>query len=185
MAKDPFDYLESLAGESYGGEAVTYLDHALQTAALATEDGASDALVLAALFHDIGHLLPDTVSNATAQERGHATLGARFLGRFFAEEVTEPVRLHVLAKRCLARQDSYRASLSEESERSLARQGGVLEEWEAEGFLALPWAQEAITLRRWCDQAKKVGHPVAPLETYRAVAERLRRSRPVLNVEES
>ena len=185
MAKDPFDYLESLAGESYGGEAVTHLDHALQTAALAVEDGANDALVLASLFHDIGHLLPDTVSNATSHERGHATLGARFLGRFFGEEVTEPVRLHVLAKRYLARDDTYRSTLSAESERSLIAHGGVLESWEAEGFLGLPWAQEAIELRRWCDQAKKLDHRVPGLERYRERSASLIRSKPALNVEES
>ncbi len=184
MAKDPFDYLESFAGESYGREAVTQLDHALQTAALAVEEGATDALVLAALFHDIGHLLPETVSNATAHERGHATLGARFLGRFFPEEVTEPVRLHVLAKRYLARVDTYRSTLSEESERSLARQGGVLESWEAEGFLGLPWSQEAVELRGWCDRAKRIGHRVPPLDTYREISARLIRIKPALNVEE-
>ena len=183
MAKDPFEYLESLSGQAYGGEPVTQLEHALQTSALASSAGASDALILASLLHDLGHLLPESVSNASPSERGHAVLGARFLGRFYEESVTEPVRLHVMAKRYLARDEAYHDALSDESKESLARQGGVLAPWEAEGFLGLPWAQDALALRGWCDQAKTKGRQVPLLEAYVPLEETLRRPTPQLNVE--
>jgi len=185
LAKDPFEYLKSFSGQAYGGESVTQLEHALQTSALASAAGASDALILASLLHDIGHLLPESVSNASPSERGHAVLGARFLGRFYEESVTEPVRLHVMAKRYLARDEAYHDELSEESRRSLVRQGGVLAPWEAEGFLGLPWAEEALLLRGWCDQAKIPGRQVPTLANYLPLEQTLRRPIPLLNVDGS
>ena len=43
-------------GSLYGGEGVTQLEHGLQAAFLAEEEGASDELVVASLLHDVGHL---------------------------------------------------------------------------------------------------------------------------------
>ncbi len=178
MAEDPTHWLQTRGPEQYDGEAVTQLAHALQAAALADAAGASDALVIAALLHDIGHLLPASFSNATGADRHHQRLGARYLARFFGPEVFEPVRLHVEAKRMLCRDAAYLSGLSEESQRSLVRQGGVHEDWEAEGFSALPHAEEATRLRHWDDQAKVVGLTVPSLDTYAERIRSLRRARP-------
>ena len=43
----------------YGSEAVSQLEHALQCATLAENNGASKELIIACLLHDLGHLLHD------------------------------------------------------------------------------------------------------------------------------
>ena len=147
--------LIALLGESadfYGDEQVTQLTHALQAAALAERDGAPPSLVAAALLHDIGHLLAKPRDGADDR---HERIGGGLLERLFGPEVAEPVRLHVEAKRFLcATEPGYFAMLSDASVRSLARQGGPFTPEEAERFAQKPFAQEAIRLRRWDEQAK-------------------------------
>ena len=140
-AQDAFDWLARGTGQ-YDREDVTQLEHALQTAALAVEDGATPALVLAALFHDLGHLLVPNAEAASVEGRDlrHERIGAAYLARTFGPAVSEPVRLHVHAKRYLARDPAYRATLSAESTRSLALQGGPMTAFEAHGFLSDPHA---------------------------------------------
>ena len=132
----------------YLGEPVTIGTHMLQAAALAEAAGAGPAHVAAALLHDIGHLLGDSDSR-------HGPAGADWLSRWFGEEVTEPVRLHVSAKRYLcAVEPGYFGLLSDESVRTLARQGGPMTDAEAAAFEALPFAKAAVAVRRWDDEAK-------------------------------
>jgi [1-hydroxy-2-(trimethylamino)ethyl]phosphonate dioxygenase len=72
--------------------------------------------------------------------------------------VTEPVRLHVAAKRYLCAIDPvYAASLSEASKQSLALQGGPLTQDGIAEFVDLRFAQDAVRLRRWDDRAKTPG----------------------------
>lgn len=170
-------------GSNYGHEPVTQLEHALQTATLALNEGAEDELVAAALLHDIGHLLHDLDDDAP--DRGvddrHEVLGQRWLERHFGSGVTEPVRLHVAAKRYLcAVEPAYEAGLSEPSRVSLALQGGVMTREEAAEFIASPHAREAVRLRRWDDEAKVAGLKTPILEEFRpqltAAAEQFARS---------
>ena len=145
------DLLAGSAVDMYGGEAVTQLAHALQAAELAARDAAGEALVCAALLHDVGHLLAKT---ETGDDR-HEQIGAGLLATLFSRDVTEPVRLHVMAKRYLCTvEPDYFATLSRESVRSLALQGGLLSGTEAACFAALPHAEDAVRLRRWDDLAK-------------------------------
>ena len=141
----------------YQGEAVSQMQHALQTAHQAEREGASPALVAAALFHDVGHLFAGLGEDAA--QRGiddvHEDLGAAMLRAVLPPEVAGPVRLHVEAKRCLCATDpAYFAELSDASRLSLELQGGVMSPDEVEAFLAVPFAAEALQLRRWDDQAK-------------------------------
>ena len=132
----------------YLGEPVTIGTHMLQAGALAEAAGAGAALVAAALLHDIGHLRSETDSR-------HGEAGAAWLSQWFGAAVTEPVRLHVPAKRYLcAVETGYFGLLSEESVRTLARQGGPMTPAEAAAFEALPYAGDAVSVRRWDDQAK-------------------------------
>jgi phosphonate degradation associated HDIG domain protein len=144
----------------YGGEAVTQEEHALQCAELALADGAPNTLVAAALLHDIGHLLHDLPVDAP--ERGiddlHEALGGRWLETRFVPAVTEPVRLHVDAKRYLcAMEAEYEAALSEPSRVSLALQGGPFSPNEVAAFEQNPFWQDALRLRRWDDTGKVDG----------------------------
>ena len=163
--------LESGGGSLYFGEAVTQLEHALQTAALAERSGAPDALVVAALLHDIGHLLHG-LDEQTA-DRGidarHEDVGESWLASRFSPAVSEPVRLHVAAKRYLCATDPvYVSGLSEASRQSLTLQGGPMRDSDVHAFERTPWAQDAIRLRRWDDAAKVPGLRVPDVSHYLA-----------------
>ena len=132
----------------YLGEPVTIGTHMLQAAALAEAAGADPAQVAAALLHDVGHLRNETDSR-------HGPAGAEWLSQWFGEEVTEPVRLHVSAKRYLCTAEpGYFELLSDESVRTLEHQGGPMTAAEAAAFEALPFAKAAVAVRRWDDEAK-------------------------------
>lgn len=147
--------VEAIAGlfagpgaRDYMGEPVTIGIHMRQAGALAETTGADGSLVAAALLHDIGHLRNETDSR-------HGDAGAQWLSQWFAAAVTEPVRLHVAAKRYLcATAPGYFDLLSEESVRTLALQGGPMTAEQAAAFEALPFARDAVAVRRWDDEAK-------------------------------
>lgn len=159
---------------AYFGEAVSQTEHALQSAHLAVCAGAGNALVAAALLHDIGHLLhglPESVA-AEGIDGCHETGGADWLERWFGQAVTAPIRLHVAAKRYLCAVDpDYLSGLSPASQRSLELQGGPFPPEEVRRFARLPFAREAIDLRRWDDAAKVPGLVVPGLEYYRSCLE--------------
>jgi len=153
-------------------EAVSQMDHALQTAALARAAGASDEVVLAALLHDVGHLLElrdgGTPDGVVAEDLAHEERGARWLSDLYPGEVTSPIRLHVAAKRYRCAVDpAYEAGLSEGSRRSLARQGGPMGPAEVERFRTDPAHRDAVDLRAWDDAGKVTGHlDVPPWSAY-------------------
>ncbi|MBG9388938.1 phosphonate degradation HD-domain oxygenase [Caenimonas aquaedulcis] len=153
-------------GEQYSGEGVTQLEHALQCALQAQDEGASDELVTAALLHDFGHLLHDMGETPTLRGMDdiHQYRALPFLRGLFGDAVLEPVRLHVDAKRYLCRtRPEYFAALSEDSKRSLALQGGIFDDAQAQAFIAQPGAADAVRLRVWDDLAKTPGLATPPL----------------------
>ncbi len=159
---------------AYHGEAVSQTEHALQSAHLAKTAGAPDALVVAALLHDVGHLIGGEAEDIA--DRGvdgrHEDEGADWLARHFGDAVAGPVRLHVAAKRYLCAVDAeYRARLSPASLRSLALQGGAMAADESARFEADPNHRAALMLRRWDDEAKVPGLAVPGLDRYRALLE--------------
>jgi phosphonate degradation associated HDIG domain protein len=162
-------------------EDVNALEHALQCAHLAELAGAPDALVAAALLHDIGHFdidLGDEVDDR------HEERAAAWLQPVFGAAVAEPVRLHVNAKRCLVSIDAHYAEcLSPASVHSLALQGGAMSHDEVRDFQALPHADDALQLRRWDEAAKMSGRLTPPLAHYLGVlASLLRQDAPRLTV---
>ncbi len=171
---DPVDHLMQIfatAGAArYGGEPVSQLDHALQCAVWARGADADDGLVAAALLHDIGHLTYREPEEAMAEavDDLHENRGAHLLAEWFPPEVTEPVRLHVAAKRYLCVEDpGYFDRLSEGSKRSLELQGGAFSEREAASFIVQPFAEAAVRLRRWDEAAKIPGARTPDLESFR------------------
>ncbi len=155
-------------GETYG-EGVSQLEHALQCAACAERDGAMDALVIAALLHDIGHLIHDLPEDSAEQgiDTQHESLGSAWLSRYFGPDVTEPVRLHVAAKRYLAATDrAYNALLSAASQLSLRLQGGPMTADEIAQFRREPYYRDAIRLRRWDEEGKIAGLPIPGLNHF-------------------
>lgn len=157
----------------YSGERISQLEHALQCAHFAQQAGAEEALVVATLVHDLGHIL---AGGEYAAGRGiddrHEQSGADYLARHFGPAVSEPVRLHVAAKRYLCATDpGYFDRLSEASVRSLALQGGPMTAQEVQDFEANPYAAAAVRLRQWDEQGKIVGLKTPDLEHYRPTVE--------------
>lgn len=158
------DAIDDMANHSYG-ERVNMRSHSLQTAANAAASGASDAGIGAALLHDIGHLLGETGAWGLPS---HAQVGATYLQQILPAAVVEPIRLHVDAKRYLVATDTdYFDDLSEASRESLEQQGGPHTAAQAKQFAALPWADEAIALRRSDDKGKTPDATMSPVESYR------------------
>lgn len=161
---------------AYSGEGVTQLEHALQTAQRAEREQASDELVTAALLHDLGHLL--NLQGATPTARGiddqHQYFAIPFIRQVFPPAVVEAIRLHVDAKRALcALEPEYYEALSEDSKRSLTLQGGIFSRAETEAFLAKPFAENALRVRRWDDAAKVPGETTPAFAHYLEVAARV------------
>ena len=165
---------------AYLGEPVSQTEHALQAAWAAEKTGADSALIAAALLHDLGHLLhdlPEDCAEAGIDDQ-HEDRGARWLARHFGPEVTEPIRLHVPAKRYLcATEQGYFEQLSEASVVSLRLQGGPFTPDEAARFLERPHAQAALALRRLEEQAKVPGLATPDLEHFRPRLEAARAAR--------
>ncbi len=141
----------------YGGEAVSQLEHALQCATLAEDNGESPELIAACLLHDLGHLvhhLGDDPAIRGIDDR-HEYRAVPVLETLFPEAVTTPIRLHVAAKRYLCAVDKdYWSSLSPASKLSLELQGGIFSKPMADKFIDQPNAPQAVKLRRWDDLAK-------------------------------
>jgi len=161
---------------AYFGEAVTMTEHGLQAAYLAHASDAPDALVVAALLHDIGHLIelvPDDIADWKT-DACHELSGSRWLAARFGPEVCEPVRLHVPAKRYLCATDSaYFGRLSSASVLTLKLQGGPMSPAEVAVFEAEPYRREAVLVRQWDDQAKIAGLRTPDFAHYRILIDRL------------
>jgi len=170
VADQIFEMFSRHGNEAYFGEPVSQTEHALQTALQAEQENAPQTLVVAALLHDVGHLLHgmgEDVANRGVDAR-HEAAGEAWLARHFPPAVTEPVRLHVAAKRYLCHTDpDYFGQLSPASVQSLELQGGAFTEHEARVFEAHRYFGEALRLRRWDDAAKIPGLEVPDLEHYR------------------
>lgn len=154
-----------------GREPDSPLEHALQCAHLAEQAGASGEMVVAALLHDLGHLLAaerdhrDGADTSWADQ--HPCIALAFLRGLLPDTVLEPIRLHVEAKRYLCFADAtYWHKLSTASKHSLERQGGAFTGFQADQFLRQPFAQDAVTLRRWDDAAKVPGLHTPPLNVF-------------------
>ena len=170
-----FGLFEMFGGRGYG-EDVTQCEHALQVAHFAREDGASDTLVAAGLLHDVGQFLDGAgdAADRDGRDARHEHSGAAFLEQYFPEAVVAPIRLHVAAKRYLcAIEPAYHATLSAASALSLRLQGGPFDAGEAAAFARLPFAQDAIRLRRYDDLGKQTDFDVSPLESYRPLLGKL------------
>jgi phosphonate degradation associated HDIG domain protein len=164
---DEIETLFAAHGDATYGEGVTMRAHSLQTAALALAEGAPDTLVVAALLHDVGHFL-ELADDEYGYHR-HDQSGGAWLATRFPASVSEPVRLHVTAKRYLcAVEPGYHDRLSYASQHSLRKQGGPMTEEEAAEFGRHPFVTEAVRLRQWDDGGKIGDLEVPTLESHRA-----------------
>lgn len=174
LADEVFAIFERRGSAAYFGERVSMTEHSLQAAYFAREQSAPSALVVAALLHDIGHLVEDVPDDLAdwATDAHHEEVGARWLARRMRAEVAEPVRLHVPAKRYLCATDpGYVAMLSQASIVTLELQGGPMTQPELLQFETEPFHLQAVQVRRWDDQGKVFGLKTPALAEYRALIE--------------
>ena len=171
-----FSVYAARGSAAYFGESVSMTEHGLQAAHFAALDGAGEAVVAAALLHDVGHLItvvPDDIADWTADAHHEAT-GARWLSKWFAAEVAEPIRLHVRAKRYLCAVDpTYFSRLSAASVLTLKLQGGPMSADEVVSFEAEPGYRDALIVRRCDDRGKVAGLTTRRLEDYRGLLQSL------------
>lgn len=170
------DLFARRGAEEYMGEPVSMAQHMEQSAACAKADGASDDLVIAALLHDIGHFVGDFSIDALENgiDNYHEAAGAQFLAPYFPASVTEPIRLHVAAKKYLCAVDrDYFKRLSAASIQSLQVQGGPMSENEITKFEANPFHRSAVKARLYDDDGKVAGLDIKPVSSYRNKLESL------------
>jgi phosphonate degradation associated HDIG domain protein len=169
VVNEVFGLYVQRGNDDYIGEPVSQIEHMSQSAQLALVEGYDDEVVLAAFFHDIGHICendPDAVSMGGYGVASHERVGADYLRkRGFSDRVARLVEYHVQAKRYLTlRQPGYYARLSEASRRTLEYQGGVMSEAEADAFERDPLCSISLRMRQWDEMAKEMNVPVIDLE---------------------
>ncbi|KAF2102469.1 Phosphonoacetate hydrolase [Rhizodiscina lignyota] len=175
-----FSFIDAQGQGDYIGEAVSQLEHSLQTAYLAQQAGADDETVLGALLHDVGRFIPaasempamiapDGTYVGTAS---HEILGENYLRQLgFSEKVCQLVGSHVMAKRYLTAVDKgYHDGLSQSSKTTLKYQGGTFTPEQVKEAQKDPWLQEKLAVRRWDDQAKEAGAKTPDLKSYEPIA---------------
>ncbi len=170
-----FGLYERHGGDDYIGEPVSQLEHMTQSALLARTEGYPDEVVLAAFFHDIGHLC---VQVGAAEQMGgygvrrHERIGADYLRqRGFSENLARLVEYHVQAKRYLTcKYPTYYEKLSEASKQTLAYQGGPMTPAEAAAFEQDPLFALSIRMREWDELAKEENVPVPDLAFLKGMA---------------
>ena len=153
----------------YIGEKVTMSEHMIQTAMLAEENNSSKSLVCASLLHDYGHFIVDDpeLFVSKSQDAKHEDLGFDFLKNYFVPEVSQPIKLHVLAKRYLCRNNAYYNILSDASKISLKIQGGIMSDVEAQKFTSSKFFNDAIMLRKFDDDGKIPNIKMKKIEDYK------------------
>lgn len=170
-----FELYETYGKGEYIGEPVSLVEHMWQAAELAKKEGYDEEVILAAFFHDIGHL---AIHNSPVELMDgvgvvdHEKIGADYLQEMgFSETICNLIQNHVQAKRYLTYKNyDYYQKLSSASKITLTYQGGVMDEREAEAFEADPFHSVYIKLREWDDKAKEVNVTLPPLEKYRQMA---------------
>ncbi|HVW13830.1 MAG TPA: HDIG domain-containing protein [Mucilaginibacter sp.] len=174
IVNEVFSLYELHGDEDYIGEPVSQLEHMSQAAALAESEGFEDEVILAAFFHDIGHLCAtgETGDMDGFGKTDHEKLGADYLrARGFSERLASLVQSHVVAKRYLTyKYPEYYDKLSDASKATLEFQGGRMSEKEALDFEQNPDADLFVRLRYWDDRAKEVNVPVDNIEHIKLLA---------------
>lgn len=175
IVQQVIDVFQQRGMEMYGSEAVTQLQHAIHAALLAQNEGAESSLVVAALLHDIGHIMdegPLPTHESQNYDDKHETRAYAWLLLNFGQAVAEPVRLHVAAKRYLCTVDpDYTRQLSPTSLKSYFDQGGPMSAEEKAAFERNPFYERAVRLRRWDDAAKDPNAALPPIDSF---ADRMR-----------
>lgn len=178
VVDDIFHLYEKYGAEEYIGEPVSQLEHMSQSAQLALQAGFEDEVVLAAFFHDIGHMCAihkPALRMGKFGVKSHEKIGADFVrGHGFPEKVAQLVESHVSAKRYLTfKHPEYYDQLSDASKKTLEYQGGRMTEHEASLYETDPLFELSIMMRKWDEKAKEISVPVIDIQILRTIAEKV------------
>jgi phosphonate degradation associated HDIG domain protein len=172
VADEVLDLYMRFGNEDYIGEPVSQIEHMTQAAQLAEKENYDEEVVLAAFFHDIGHLCEHIMEVEYMDDYGivdHEKIGAIYLsGKGFSKRITKLIASHVNAKRYLTyKNPAYYEKLSEASRKTLTFQGGKMSPEEAAQFENDELFTLYLTLRNWDEMAKEENIPLPPLEHFR------------------
>ncbi|CAN5543697.1 HD domain-containing protein [soil metagenome] len=151
--------------EDYIGEPVSQAEHMSQSAQFAIDEGYDEEVILAAFFHDVGHLLEHEMDVDYMDGYGiadHEKIGAEYLlSKGFSERIARLVTSHVNAKRYLTYLNpEYYEQLSDASKKTLVYQGGIMTTEEASDFEGGNDFELFIKLRSWDEAAKRENIPL-------------------------
>ena len=167
------DLYTNYGSSDYIGENITQTEHALQCAECAEHDTrlnkydnyVRNCVIVAALLHDIGHLIGLEHGDIKMQANsgnslgivGHESIGREFLrdcGMPFL--VYELVGAHVQTKRYLcSTNQNYYNTLSDASKQTMSLQGGIMTDTEIKEFNTGIHPKLKIYLREYDDCGKK------------------------------
>ncbi len=155
----------------YIGEGVTMSEHMIQSAMLAEKANCEGALICSCLLHDYGHFIIEDPDELVSNEKDgeHESVGYEYLKKYFSKKVVDPIKYHVLAKRYLARKESYYQKLSNASRISLKLQGGILSDKESEKFENKEYFKNTILLRKFDEAAKIIDKNIKPIDEYKNI----------------
>jgi 2-amino-1-hydroxyethylphosphonate dioxygenase (glycine-forming) len=170
-----FDLYKKYGDQEYIGERISQIEHMSQSAQLAIDSNYDDEVVLAAFFHDIGHICTSKNKDNNMDGYGtksHEKIGAEYLRKKgFSEKIARLVENHVQAKRYLTfKKPDYYNNLSEASKKTLGFQGGKMTNEEATNFEKDPLFSLSIKMREWDEQAKEINLPIMNLERIKVMA---------------
>jgi 2-amino-1-hydroxyethylphosphonate dioxygenase (glycine-forming) len=175
VVEEIFSLYEKHGQSDYIGEPVSQIEHMCQAGLLAEKEGYDDEVVLAAFFHDIGHLLEFIMPVEHMEGVGvmdHEKIGQEYLlEKGFSMKIAKLVSSHVEAKRYLTfKHPAYYDRLSDASKITLEHQGGRMSEVEATSFEKDPMFNDYIKMRTWDDLAKETNMPLPSLDVFKSKA---------------
>lgn len=175
VVDEVFSLYEKFGREDYIGEPISQIEHMCQTAMFAESEGFDNEVILAAFFHDIGHLyelIGDVQKMDGYGVDDHEGIGYAYLrDKGFSEKIARLVESHVPAKRYLTYKfPDYYKRLSPASKMTLEKQGGIMNKKEADDFENDPLFELFISIRKWDDLAKEENVRLPSLLKFKALA---------------
>lgn len=169
-----FSLYEIYGNTDHDGGSVSQLEHMAQTAQLAMRDGWDNEVVLAAFFHDIGHLCMLRDGDHATEDCDYEQTGADYLReKGFPEKIAKLVEDHANAKRYLLyRYPQYYPDQNHQNNSTLFSDD-TMNEMEAFLFENDPLFEISIALCQWDELAKEADMPVMIIDILKRKAKKV------------